>query len=94
MAFAAVAALVSGLSVANAQSKVDGKDPLVTGPVGLNAAVCSKAYGNPSECRYATLAECRKDVGPGADCSPNPKHITTNGSGDSMDKSRGATMEK
>jgi hypothetical protein len=83
-AFATAAALLAGISAANAQGSVNGKDPLVTGPVGTNAAFCSHVKGATTECRVATMAECRKDAGPGASCTPNPKKDGTTGSSSKM----------
>ena len=79
----AVAALVAGISVAQAQGTM-GKTgssnsgmqaPRTTG----NAAFCiATSPGGALNCKYASMAACEKDAKPqNLNCSPNPKKSTT-----------------
>jgi hypothetical protein len=81
----AVAALVAGVALAQAQGTM-GKSgspstgggmqaPQATG----NAAFCiATSPGGPLNCKYASLAACEKDAKPqNLNCSPNPKKSTT-----------------
>ena len=80
--FTAVAALIAGVSIAQAQgtmgktgSSPGGMAPQTTG----NAAFCiATSPGGPLNCKYASLAACEKDAKPqNLNCSPNPKKGTT-----------------
>lgn len=80
----AVAALVAGISIAQAQGTM-GKTgsspsggmqaPQTTG----NAAFCiATSPGGALNCKYASLAACEKDAkAQNLNCSPNPKKSTT-----------------
>jgi len=79
----AVATLVAGISVAQAQGTM-GKTgsssggmqaPQATG----NAAFCiATSPGGPLNCKYASMAACEKDAkAQNLNCSPNPKKSTT-----------------
>ena len=81
--FTAVAALVAGISIAQAQGTM-GQDrlferqhaaPQTTG----NAAFCiATSPGGALNCKYASMAACEKDAKPqNLNCSPNPKKSTT-----------------
>ena len=74
---AAVAALVAGLSVAQAQGTM-GKTGSALQTTG-NAAFCiATAPGGALNCKYASMAACEKDAKPqNLNCSPNPKKSTT-----------------
>jgi hypothetical protein len=76
----AVAALVAGISIAQAQGTMGTSSsgmqaPQTTG----NAAFCiATSPGGPLNCKYASLAACEKDAKPqNLNCSPNPKKSTT-----------------
>ena len=78
----AVAALVAGISVAQAQgtmgktgSSSGSMQPQTTG----NAAFCiATSPGGALNCKYASMAACEKDAKPqNLNCSPNPKKSTT-----------------
>lgn len=76
----AVVALVSGISIAQAQGTMGTSSsgmqaPQTTG----NAAFCiATSPGGPLNCKYASLAACEKDAKPqNLNCSPNPKKSTT-----------------
>jgi hypothetical protein len=81
--FAAVAALVAGVSVAQAQgtmgktgsSSSGMQSPQTTG----NAAFCiTTSPSGRLNCKYASMAACEKDAKPqNLNCSPNPKKSTT-----------------
>lgn len=75
--FTAVAALIVGISVAQAQGTMGSgvQAPQATG----NAAFCiATSPGGPLNCKYASLAACEKDAKPqNLNCSPNPKKSTT-----------------
>jgi hypothetical protein len=78
--FTAVAALIAGVSIAQAQGTMgqtggSGMAPKTTG----NAAFCiATSPGGPLNCKYASLAACEKDAKPqNLNCSPNPKKSTT-----------------
>jgi hypothetical protein len=78
----AVAALVAGVSIAQAQgtmgqtgSSSGMQTPQATG----NAAFCiTTSPGGALNCKYASMAACEKDAKPqNLNCSPNPKKSTT-----------------
>ncbi|HET8544503.1 MAG TPA: hypothetical protein VFL68_08345 [Pseudolabrys sp.] len=73
----AVAALIAGISVAQAQGTMGSgmQAPQTTG----NAAFCiATSPGGPLNCKYASLAACEKDAkAQNLNCSPNPKKSTT-----------------
>ena len=78
----AVAALVAGISIAQAQgtmgqtgSSSGSMQPQTTG----NAAFCiATSPGGPLNCKYANLAACERDAKPqNLNCSSNPKKSTT-----------------
>ena len=79
----AVAALVAGISIAQAQgtmgqtgsSSGSMQAPQTTG----NAAFCiATSPGGPLNCKYASMAACEKDAkAQSLNCSPNPKKSTT-----------------
>jgi hypothetical protein len=75
--FTAVAALIAGISVVQAQGTMGSgmQAPQTTG----NAAFCiATSPGGPLNCKYASLAACEKDAKPqNLNCSPNPKKSTT-----------------
>ena len=81
--FTAIAALIAGISIAQAQGTM-GKTgsspsgmqaPQTTG----NAAFCTPTSpGGPLNCKYASMAACEKDAkAQNLNCSPNPKKSTT-----------------
>lgn len=76
----AVAALIAGISIAQAQGTMGSPSggmqaPQTTG----NAAFCiATTPGGALNCKYASLAACEKDAKPqNLNCSPNPKKSTT-----------------
>ena len=75
----AIVALVSGVSIAQAQGTMGTS----SSPGGMqatgNAAFCiATSPGGPLNCKYASLAACEKDAKPqNLNCSPNPKKGTT-----------------
>jgi hypothetical protein len=81
--FTAVAALVAGISIAQAQGTMGQtgsssggmQAPQTTG----NAAFCiATSPGGALNCKYASMAACEKDAkAQNLNCSPNPKKSTT-----------------
>ena len=72
----AVAALVAGISIAQAQGTM-GQTGSSSGSMS-SLGVCSIRIGGPLNCKYASLAACEKDAKPqNLNCSSNPKKSTT-----------------
>jgi hypothetical protein len=78
---AATAALLSGVSFANAQTATPKVDKTQMN-ADTNAAFCLDIGGTKS-CKYTTLANCQKDAKSNGTCMPNAKAGTT---GSGMDK--------
>ena len=81
--FTAVAALVAGISFAQAQGTM-GKTGASSGGMQApqttgNAAFCiATSPGGALNCKYASRAACEKDAkAQNLNCSPNPKKSTT-----------------
>ncbi|MGE5166059.1 MAG: hypothetical protein ACM3IH_18810 [Sphingobacteriales bacterium] len=82
----AVAALIAGVSVAQAQgtmgkpnsSSTSGSNMQAPQTIG-NAAFCINTSASGAlNCKYASMAACEKDAKPqNLNCSPNPKKSTT-----------------
>lgn len=69
--FAAAAALLAGVSIANAQTTKSGT-MTKSGASATNAQYCLDRDGSKN-CKYPTLAACQKDVGgSGGKCDKNP----------------------
>ena len=84
----AVAALVAGLSIANAQTTTPKSGAMgsssTSSSMGQQAATGSGKFcietsaGGSLNCKYASLAACQKDAkAQNLNCSPNPKSSTT-----------------
>ena len=70
------AALLTGISAANAQSNANN---MVTGTT-KNAAFCGQSNkGAETDCRFTTMAACEKEykLKAGGNCIPNSKAGTT-----------------
>jgi hypothetical protein len=75
---AAVAALVAGVSIANAAGV---ENHTLKGQETTNAAFCSQTNGGAMNCKFASKEACEKVAQPeGATCVQNPERGTT-GSG-------------
>jgi len=80
-AFAAVAPLIAGISVASAQMSPSGSSSGMS--KSANAAGSGKfcietSKGGSLQCKYASITACEKDAQPqGLRCAPNPKTGTT-----------------
>ena len=75
----AVAALVAGISFAQAQGTM-GQTGSGSGmqATGTGAFCIATSPSGPLNCKYASLAACEKDAKPqNLNCSPNPKKGTT-----------------
>ena len=79
---AAAAALLSGVSFANAQTTTPSVAKTQMNAK-TNASFCLDVGGTKS-CKYTTLADCQKDAKSNGTCLPNAKASTT---GSGMDKS-------
>jgi hypothetical protein len=80
----AVAALIAGVSIAQAQGTMGKTSPSTSGGMQAPQATGSGAFciatspGGSLNCKYASLAACEKDAKPqNLNCSPNPKKSTT-----------------
>jgi hypothetical protein len=76
----AVAALVAGISFAQAQGTMGQTGGGMQAPqaTGTGAFCIATSPGGPLNCKYASLAACEKDAKPqNLNCSPNPKKSTT-----------------
>ena len=79
----AVAALVAGVSMANAAGM---QKHTLTGSSSNNAQFCLKTDSGALNCKFASMDACRKVAGSeGAICITNPKSSSTTGSGMSSD---------
>ena len=75
---AATAALIAGVSLANAQGTMGTqKNGATNAASGNNAAYCLDARG-AKNCKYPTLAACQKDASSGGNCIKNPASASTN----------------
>lgn len=79
-AFAAVAALIAGMSIAGAQGSNMGK----SGTMGSDAThatgngkFCISGADGTLNCKFASLASCQKSVKGSESCQPNPNNSTT-----------------
>jgi hypothetical protein len=72
----AVAAIIAGISVAQAQGTMGSPSGAQTAG---NAAFCiNMSGGGGLNCKYASMAACEKDAKPqNLSCSPNPNKSTT-----------------
>ncbi len=87
---AAAAALLSGISFANAQTaagtaKMNGDK--MEKNAGTNAAFCLDVQGS-QKCTFASIADCQKEAKGNGTCSPNTKQGMTTGSGSAMGASK------
>jgi hypothetical protein len=78
--FAAVAALIAGISVASAQSSTMNK----SGAMGSSSThvtgtgkFCVKGISGALNCQFASLSACQKAAKGSETCSANPKSGTT-----------------
>jgi len=87
---AAAAALLSGISFANAQTaagtaKMNGDKTQMN--AGTNAAFCLDMQGT-KKCTFASMADCQKEAKTNGTCAANPQKGMTTGSGSAMDASK------
>ena len=84
--FTAIAALIAGISVAQAQGTMGKSGSSSTSGSGMqaprttgNGAFCiATSPGGPLNCKYASMAACEKDAkAQNLNCSANPKKGTT-----------------
>jgi integral membrane sensor domain MASE1 len=76
----AIAALVAGISFAQAQGTMGQTGSGMQAPqaTGTGAFCIAASPGGALNCKYASLAACEKDAKPqNLNCSPNPKKSTT-----------------
>jgi len=75
----AVAALVAGISVAQAQMSSPSSSGTAAPQQIGNAAFCINTSASGGlNCKYVSMAACEKDAKPqNLNCSPNPKKSTT-----------------
>ncbi|HET7806491.1 MAG TPA: hypothetical protein VFL53_19800 [Pseudolabrys sp.] len=79
----AVAALIAGISVAQAQGTMGKTGSSPSGmqapqTTGTGAFCIATSPGGPLNCKYASMAACEKDAkAQSLNCSPNPKKSTT-----------------
>ncbi|MBV9558278.1 MAG: hypothetical protein JO254_14515 [Pseudolabrys sp.] len=83
---AAAAALLSGISFANAQTaagtaKMNGDKTQMN--AGTNAAFCLDVQGS-KKCTFASMADCQKEAKANGTCAPNANKGMTSGSGSAM----------
>jgi hypothetical protein len=76
----AVAALIAGISIAQAQGSMGQTGSGMQAPqtTGTGAFCIATSPGGPLNCKYASMAACEKDAkAQNLNCSPNPKKSTT-----------------
>ena len=76
----AVAALIAGISIAQAQGSMAQTGSGMQAPqtTGTGAFCIATSPGGPLNCKYASMAACEKDAkAQNLNCSPNPKKSTT-----------------
>ncbi len=75
----AVAALVAGIAVANAQMKPSTSGPAAAPKATGNSPFCiSTSVGGALNCKYTSMDACQKDAKPqNMNCLPNPNKGTT-----------------
>lgn len=84
----AVAALIAGLSIANAQSTLAPTSPPATDNGGMsdfehamgNGRFCIKGVNDALNCQYASLSECQKAATGTETCKAHPSSTTGSGS--------------
>jgi hypothetical protein len=84
MTFAAVAALVSSVSIASAQTTMQNNSTAGVAS-GTNGAFCVDIRG-AKNCKFQTMADCQKEAGKDGTCVPNSnaKGSTTGSASGSM----------
>jgi hypothetical protein len=80
MTLAATAALLSGVSLASAQSNMNGNLAGNAKASGENGSFCANINGSQT-CKWTTMAACQKEAGPNGECFPAGSQSSTTGSG-------------
>ena len=76
--FAALAALVAGVCVAQAQGTMGSPSSGKPQTVGNSPFCINMSASGGLNCKYASMAACEKDAKPqNLNCSPNPNKSTT-----------------
>lgn len=91
--FAAAAALMAGVSIANAQTTKSGT-MTKSGASADNGQYCLDRNGSKN-CKYPTLAACQKDVGgSGGKCDKNPSFAAKGGMKSNAMEPKSGAMKK